>query len=112
VVGHEADCIVVPVREIGTEKVVAVHCINRAGKKQTFGPTSGHAVIFGNDLDQTQTWFIVEGWADAVSMFRTFKGTCVFAALSTGKVMRKLANRVAEVLEPKRIVILEDAPND
>ncbi len=110
VVGQNVDCIVVPVRDLSTGKVVAVQCINATGEKQTFGPVSGNGLVLGNTLDKSLRWFIVEGWADAVSMvFHHYHGNAVaFAAFGKGG-MEKLAERVAEVYRPEKIIIVEDA---
>ena len=97
------------IREITTGNVAAVQCINPDGKKQTFGPVRGNAFIIGNDLDKRQRWFIVEGWADACSMFRTFRGTCAFAAMGSGKVMEYLAERITEHYAPAKITLVRDA---
>jgi len=102
------DCLIWPVRDIKTREICAVHCINEVGAKQTFGSTRERAVMFGHPHWSGRDWYIVEGVADAVSMFRTF-GTVVFAALGTGKVMETLAAKVVEVYAPERIVVVEDA---
>lgn len=110
IIGQNADCIIVPIRDIQTDKVVAVQCINAEGKKQTFGPLSGNGFICGNTLDKSIRWFVCEGWADAVSLvFHHYKGNAAaFAACGKGS-MDRLAERVAEVYAPEEIVILEDA---
>jgi putative DNA primase/helicase len=110
VVGYGADCVLVPIRDLSTGDVVAVQAINDQGKKQTFGPIKGNGFVCGNTLDKTIPWYVLEGWADAVSMvFHHHKGNAAaFAALGLNN-LDALAQRVAEVYEPERIVILEDA---
>ncbi len=110
VIGQNQDCVVVPIRDLLTDKVVAVQCINAAGKKQTFGSISGHGFICGNTLDKSIRWFVVEGWADAVSMvFHHYDGNAVaFAACGKGS-MDKLAETVKRVYSPDQIIVVEDA---
>ena len=110
VVGQNADCIIVPIRDLNTNKVMAVQCINSRGAKQTFGQLSGNAFICGNTLDQSIRWFVVEGWADAVSMvFHHCDGNAVAMAACGKGSMKKLASRVAEVFAPDSVTVLEDA---
>ena len=47
-IGKMADCIVIPIRNIKTDKVQGVECINANGKKQAFGQKSEGALILGN----------------------------------------------------------------
>jgi hypothetical protein len=89
---------------------VAIQAINSKGDKQTFGPIRGHAFVCGNTEDLDIPWFVVEGWADAVStVFHIHKGNaCAFAAMGKGQ-MEDLAKRIADRYQPDRVVILEDA---
>ena len=109
VIETNADCIIVPIRTIETNKVQGVQCINAQGSKQTFGSVSGGALILGNTLDKSLTWYVCEGWASAVSMvFHHQKGNGVCAA-SFGKTnQRKVAELIAETYQPNEIVILEE----
>ena len=66
IIGKDSDCIIVPIRDLETFKVVAVQCINPQGDKQTFGAISGNAFICGNTLDKSLRWFVCEGSAVAV----------------------------------------------
>lgn len=110
VIGKNADCVIVPIRDIQTDKVVAIQCINPAGKKQTFGPLAGNGFVCGNTLDKSIRWFVCEGWADAVSLvFHHYKGHAAAFAACGKSSMDRLAERVAEVYAPDQIVILEDA---
>ncbi len=47
IISKNSDCIIVPIRTIETDKVQPVQCINTAGRKQTFGPVKGGALILG-----------------------------------------------------------------
>jgi len=109
IIGKKADCVIIPIRTIESNKVQAVQCINEEGKKQTFGPVKGGALILGNTLNKSLTWYICEGWASAVSMvFHHQNGNGVCAA-SFGKYNQdSVAKRIAEVYQPDEIVILKE----
>jgi phage/plasmid primase-like uncharacterized protein len=110
VVGKKADCIIIPIREFQKFEVVAVQCINREGKKQTFGALKGNGFICGNTKDKTIRWFVVEGWADAISMvFHHYHGNAVAAAaLGAYNVQMVLAERLNTVYDPKKIIVIKD----
>jgi len=66
-IGRKADCIIVPIRDIATDKLVGVQCI--IGQiKQNFGTVSGNGLLLGNTLDKSVPWYVCEGWASAYSM--------------------------------------------
>ncbi|MEJ1369403.1 MAG: PriCT-2 domain-containing protein [Candidatus Sedimenticola sp. (ex Thyasira tokunagai)] len=109
IVGSHADCLIIPVRDLESNKVMAIQAINHAGIKQTFGGLSGNAFICGNTLNRHIPWFVVEGWADAISMvFHHYKGNAVAFAACGKSMMPSVANRVAEVFKPDAVTILED----
>ncbi len=108
-IGKDADCLIIPIRNIETDKVQGVQCINTQGRKQTFGSVSGGALILGNTLDKSLTWYVCEGWASAVSMvFHHQKGNGVCAASFGKSNQRKVAELIAETYQPNEIVILEE----
>jgi phage/plasmid primase-like uncharacterized protein len=107
VVGHDADCLIVPIRTIPERTVAAVQCITAAGAKQTFGPTKGHACILGHPYCTGAAWWLVEGWADAVSIFRRERGAVVAAAM--GCQFDDVAQRIAAAWSPRRLIVVEDA---
>lgn len=107
VIGRDADCIVVPIRSLPDRTVAAVQCITGTGSKQTFGPVRGHAFQLGDVRDRDAQWFVVEGWADAASLFREVHRSVVLAAM--GKEFDALAERITETYRPRRLVLLEDA---
>ncbi|MES9874332.1 MAG: PriCT-2 domain-containing protein [Candidatus Sedimenticola sp. 6PFRAG7] len=109
VIGKDADCIIVPIRDIETEKLVGVQCINPEGKKQTFGPTKNNGLLLGNTLDKHAPWYVVEGWASGFSMaFHHHMGNAV-AGIAFGKHnMESLAQRMANVYSPDKIIIIEE----
>ena len=68
VIGKNADCLIAPIRNIESGRIQGVQCINTNGAKQTFGSVAGGALILGNTLDKSLTWYVAEGWASAYSM--------------------------------------------
>ena len=112
VIGSNADCLMIPARDIRTDQVMAVQVISAEGAKQTFGSVRGHAFICGNTLDKSIEWFICEGWADAASLvFHAHRGNAVaFACL--GHHFELVAQTVAKHYAPRRLIIIEDAAND
>ncbi|MDQ7049375.1 MAG: PriCT-2 domain-containing protein [Enterobacterales bacterium] len=107
IIGTNADCIIVPIRNIQTDKVQGVQCINCDGRKQTFGRVSGGGLLLGNILDKTIPWYVCEGWSSAYSMVfhhQDGNGVCV---CSFGKSnQQKVANLIAEFYKPNEIIIL------
>lgn len=89
IIGLKADCIIVPCRDIQTDKVIAVQCINVEGQKETFGDAKGGALILGNSLDLRTPWYVVDGWANAVLMLTNhLKGSAV-CIVSFGKSLQQ-----------------------
>ena len=109
VVGKNADCVVVPIRDIATGKVAGVQCINVEGEKQTFGKVAGNALLLGNTLDKSLGWFVAEGWASAYSVVFHHAGgnACCAAAFGKGN-LDKVARQVADIYKPERIVIIRE----
>lgn len=109
IIGQQADCIIVPIRDIETNKVLSVQCINPGGNKQTFGPVKGNALLLGNTLDKRIPWYVCEGWASAVSMvFHHQKGNGVCAASFGKSNQDAVAQRIAEIHDPNEIIILRE----
>lgn len=109
VIGRDPDCVIVPVRDLETNKVVAVQCINSEGAKQTFGRVGGHGLLLGNTLDPSLPWYVCEGWASTVSVvFHHLKGHGVGAVAFGKSNLEAVANRVAEAFAPDEIVILRE----
>jgi phage/plasmid primase-like uncharacterized protein len=106
-IGKNADCIIVPIRNIETSSVQGVQCINPEGIKQSFGSVSGGALIIGNTLNLSDTWYVVEGWASAVSTVHHHgKQVC---ACSFGKSNQDAAaQKVYKKYRPKELVILRE----
>lgn len=109
VVGKAADCLLVPIRDIRTDGVVAVQAINADGDKQTFGPVKGHAFVCGNTLNRRIPWYVCEGWADAVSLvFHRHRGNAAsFGCM--GSHFDAVAQVVVEHFAPERLCIVGDA---
>ena len=109
VIGRNADCIIVPIRDIQTEKVTGIQAINPAGAKQTFGAVSGNGLLLGNTLDKRIPWYVAEGWASAYSMvFHHHHGNAVCGASFGKSNMDKLAQAMADKYAPECIKILEE----
>lgn len=107
VVGKNADCIIVPVRDLETDQVVAIQAINRDGKKQSFGSIKGNALPLGNTLDPALPRYIVEGWASAVWLLKHFRGNvCVFVSFGSSN-QKAVASRVADIYGGTVIVGVE-----
>ncbi len=109
VVGTSADCIVIPIRDLRSNKVVAVQCVNATGEKQTFGKVSGNALLLGNTLDKDLNWFVAEGWASSYSMvFHHCHGNACCAAAFGKSNLGKVAKEIADVYQPARLVIIRE----
>jgi len=109
VVGQNADCLVIPIRNIETNKLVGLQCVNERGVKQTFGQVSGHGLLLGNTLDKNLHWFVAEGWASSYSMvFHHYGGNaCCTASFGKGN-LDTVAHKLAEAYAPREIVILRE----
>lgn len=110
VIGRDVDCLLIPIRDIRSDQVEAVQAINSDGAKQSFGAIKGRAFVCGNTLDKGIPWFVVEGWADAVSLvFHAHQGNAAgFACM--GHHFDLVAQTVVEHYAPQRLVVLGDAP--
>lgn len=110
VVGRDADCIVVPIRENATGRVQGVQVINPEGAKQTFGSLSGGALLLGNDLDKRIPWSVVEGWADAVTFaFHWHHGHAVGICAFGKSRMDDVARMIDEIYRPREVLVIHDA---
>lgn len=109
IIGPNADCIIVPIRTIETNKVQGVQCINAQGSKQTFGSISGGALILGNTLDKSLPWYVAEGWATAVAIvFHHQHGNGVCAASFGKSNQQNVAELIDKTLKPKEVIILKE----
>ncbi|WP_238946853.1 hypothetical protein [Seongchinamella unica] len=114
--GQHEDCIIVPLKTPGGQ-FKGIECIGRpvwnAEKKkwettkQTFG--SKGCLILGNTLDKSLPVYIVEGFADAVSMWRMV-GNCVAVAVFGPKKRQEFYANLFEQKNPdRRYIIVEEA---
>ena len=109
VIGRQADCVIVPIRNTESDRVQGVQCINPDGAKQTFGHLAGGCLLLGSTLDKTCPWYVCEGWASAVSMvFHHHGGAAVCAAAFGKSQLDKVAQKVAEIHQPDEIIILRE----
>jgi putative DNA primase/helicase len=108
-IGKQSDCLIVPIRNIQSNKVQGVQCISTDGVKQSFGSVSGGALILGNSMDKTLIWYVCEGWASAYSTVfhhQNGNGAC---ACSFGKSnLDNTAKLIAKIHQPEEIIILRE----
>ena len=111
VVGQHADCLLIPFIDFSTGQVQGVQVINAEGKKQTFGVLKGHGFVVGDTANRSCRWFVVEGWADAVSLVHSaYQGEAVAFVAFGMNMMRPLAERIQSIYSPEQpICIVEDA---
>ncbi len=108
-IGKNADCLIVPIRNVQTNRFQGVQCINSEAVKQSFGSVSGGALILGNTLDKTIPWYVCEGWASTVStVFHHLHGNGVCACSFGKSLQRPVAELIAEFHDPKEVIILEE----
>ena len=84
VIGKNADCLISPIRNIESDQIQGVQCINAEGAKQTFGSVTGGALLLGNTLDKSLIWYVAEGWASAYSVVFHHQNGNGFCACSFG----------------------------
>jgi putative DNA primase/helicase len=108
-IGINADCLVVPIRNIETNKIQGVQCINEHGIKQTFGKVTGGALLLGNTLKKDSPWYVCEGWASAYSTVFHHRKNVAVCSFGKGN-QEKTAHAIAEAYRPGEIIILEEVP--
>lgn len=109
IIGQDADCIIVPIRDTGTGKVQGVQAISSSGAKQTFGRVAGGSHIIGNTLDLHIPWTVAEGWASAYSwVFHHHRGHGVCAVAFGRGNQDTVAQALADRYAPDEIVILRE----
>lgn len=114
VIGPEADCIVVPIRDLETFDVVGVECLSDRrdayGKflRQSFGQKAGGALPLGNRTNTRIPHHVCEGWATGVRLWRALGDVVVYVAFG-----KSLMEPVAQWLEQRRcqgpVYIAEEA---
>ena len=107
-VGEDADCVIVPIREDATGKVQGVQCINPDGAKETFGKITGGCLVLGNTLDQHIPWYVTEGWVSAVSVvFHHSRGNAACAVAFCQSNLVPTAEMLSRQFGPDEIIVLE-----
>lgn len=113
-IGHDADCIVVPVRS-PDGALVAVECLSEhrdgAGKflRQSFGPKSQGWLTLGNDMDPNLSRYVVEGWATGAKMLEHLGGNCtVFVAFGQGRLLA-VAEEVERRYPGSEVIVCQEA---
>ena len=107
VIGRNADCLIAPVRSIATGELTAVEVINADGEKQDFGTVRGSAFRLGDPRDRAARWYVVEGIADAISVFVEKHRSVVFAAMGLG-CFDHVIQQIKTHYQPPRLMVLED----
>lgn len=108
VVGKQADCIVIPIREHGTGCVIAVQAINEGGKKQTFGTIADGYLLLGDERDLKAPWICCEGWATAHAARQAERCSVVLISFGKGR-LQKVAELAAAHYRPDLISIFAEA---
>lgn len=113
-IGHDSDCIVVPVRS-PDGALVAVECLSErrdgTGKflRQSFGPKSAGWLTLGNDLDPNLPRYVVEGWATGAKMLEHLGGHCaVYVAFGAGR-LRAVAEEVERRYPGSEVIVCQEA---
>ncbi len=107
IIGECADCLVVPIRSIRSGKIQGVECIAPEGENETFGCVDGGALILGNSMAKESTWYLVKGWASAVSI--VFHHNQQVAVCSFGEASQvSIAQQISRTYSPDEIVILRE----
>jgi putative DNA primase/helicase len=118
IIGKNTDTIIVPVREHGIGKVLAVQCISNQcidGKwsKQNFGSLLGGYLLLGNTLDKDIPWYVAEGWSSAYSVVfhhQKKSGVCA-CAFGKGRI-KKVAEYISTYHNPSEIIRLWEQTNE
>jgi len=109
VVGKDADCVLVPIRDVTDGRVFAVQAINAEGAKQSFGPIKGHGLLLGNTLDKSIPWFVAEGWATAVSVVFHHKQGNACCGVAFGQTnLDSFADAIEAAHEPETLTVLHE----
>lgn len=105
-IGRDADCLVVPLRDLAQEVLLGVEVISADGIKQTYGRRG--VLILGNELDLSLPITVVEGWASAaVLVFGMFAGkACAIVAGGKGRMDKTATD--AENRWPGRVVVIAE----
>ena len=121
IIGKDADCIIVPIREHGIGKVQAVECISGQPvedkwPKQTFGPKAGGYLLLGNTLDKSVPWYVAEGWADAYTAVWHWpnedgskRDNSVCAAAFGKANLENCAKQIYAHHDPDNVAVINDA---
>lgn len=108
VVGKQADCLVLPIREHGTGGVIAVQAISDGGAKQTFGALGDGYLLVGDERDLSARWFVVEGWGTAHAARQAERRSVVLISFGKGR-LQKVAQLAAAHYQPERIDICSES---
>ena len=110
-IGRYQDCILIPLFDLMTMQVKGVQAINPNGVKQTYGELKTRGFPIGDKT--SPNIFIVEGWADAVSLAYIdpkYAGNCFVIAACGNRNLLPLAEVVSALYKPELIHVIADAP--
>ena len=107
VVGKQADCILIPIREHGIGAVIAVQAINSDGRKQTFGAIGDAFFLVGDERDRGSYWVIAEGWASAYAVRTSERLSVVAVSFGKGR-LNKIYDFLKERYNPPHLGICEE----
>ncbi|MEH6556305.1 MAG: primase-helicase zinc-binding domain-containing protein [Oceanicoccus sp.] len=103
--GGNMDCIVVPLRNLGSGEFCGIECIDPSGNKVTYGNKG--VLMLGNDLDQSLSIHVCEGWADAAAILFQNNGNVLVYAVFSKSRLDSIAQELNEKFSDKRKVIIE-----
>lgn len=106
--GKNADCVLIPIREHGVGEVIAVQAINSDGRKQSFGTIAAGYLLLGDERDLKSLWVCCEGWATAHAARKAVRQSVVLISFGKGR-QRKVAELAAARYQPERIDICSES---
>jgi phage/plasmid primase-like uncharacterized protein len=106
-VGHEADCLIIPNRDWGGN-LIGVECINAEGKKQTFG--SKGMLLLGHP-EGAELIHVCEGWATAWALGELFPDQFACIVAFGKSAMETIAN-AAQIRFKGKIAVHEEGKDN
>jgi hypothetical protein len=111
IIGQDADCLMIACKDIQTDKLIGLECINAEGQKEFFGNIAGGAKILGNSLDLESPWSVVYGWVNASKMLiRRSKGSPAHVVCFSQSALKETAELIKQHYDPDKIVITTAPP--
>ena len=102
------DCLIIPIRNIATNKVQGAQCIGPEGETRMCGTVADGVLIVGDANNLDDPWLIVAEWESLTSELVSREHQV--AVCSFGENNQELvAKRIAEIYRPLEISILRRA---